>query len=167
MARLVKVATPAAAVAVVLPLSFAPVAPLPATRVTLTTVALSEVSAVPLLRTCTTGWVASAMPCNPFAGCVESARVFCGGGGAGAGAGAGEAPPPPPQPASEASTRSNPPGSTDLECMVASGHRPGSTIAFGLRARQPVATWQREGDHGFGAVFIGKKAATTIVRANA
>jgi hypothetical protein len=51
MPRFVNVATPATAVAVVVPVSAAPAAPVPATIDTVTTVALSAASVTPLLRT--------------------------------------------------------------------------------------------------------------------
>src|SRR5262245_51133894 len=97
MPRLVKVATPAEAVAVVVPVSCAPAVPVPATSAAATTVLLSAVSVVPLLRTWTTGCVAKAVACTEPTGCVATNRVFCGaGGGDGDGEGAGEPPPPPP-----------------------------------------------------------------------
>ena len=44
---------PALEVAVVVPVSWAPAVPVPATNAAVTTVALSAVSVTPLLRTCT------------------------------------------------------------------------------------------------------------------
>src|SRR3954463_4992402 len=99
MPRLVNVATPAAAVAAVVPVSCAPALPVPATRAAVTTVELSVVSVVPLLRTWTTGCVVNTVACTEPTGWVATNTVFSGaGGGDGEGVGAGAPPPPPPPP---------------------------------------------------------------------
>jgi hypothetical protein len=106
MARLEKVATPALTVAVVVPESCAPLAPVPVAILTVTTVELSVVSVLPLTRMCTTGWVVKAVACAEPAGWVATTSVFCGGGG---GDGVGEEPPPPPQPLASNATNKPPP----------------------------------------------------------
>jgi hypothetical protein len=94
---LVNVATPAVAVAVVVPVSCAPA--VPPVSAAVTTVELSVASVLPLLRTWTTGCVVNAVACTEPTGWVATNRVFCGaGGGEGAGEGAGAPPPPPPPP---------------------------------------------------------------------
>src|SRR6187549_2958798 len=80
MPRFVNVATPATAVAVVVPVSAAPAVPVPATIATVTTVELSVASVTPLLRTCTTGCVANATEAAAPEGCVATNKVRTGGG---------------------------------------------------------------------------------------
>src|SRR5512147_763681 len=79
MLRFVNVATPATAVAVVVPPSTAPALPVPETMLTETTVVLSAASVAPLLRTWTTGCVLSGAGAVPPAGCVATNNVRTGG----------------------------------------------------------------------------------------
>src|SRR6185295_14751363 len=116
MPRFVNVATPATAVAVVVPVSAAPAVPVPATIVPVTPVVLSAASVAPLLRTCTTGCVANATVGAAPEGCVATNKVRTGGG----------APPllllplpppPPPHAQSVASVRNRPVRRKEIERM--------------------------------------------------